>query len=241
MGLSEDELYEPSQRPEQAGADFIGVRSSDRRHTTVVAKERITQMYAKGGMLDSQTTDSQFEFATPTSVKKADKLKHSKQDPCHHDSESYYRAGAVSPEALTNKSPVSSRHDELKVTSTGDRLSASADFQHRRQLEQDLVFARVEIQMLRDQVGHLEMIRDLQEERISELRMQLFDGTHMLNPEEQSQVLIEVPRRAPSVGVSAHERATGTPVTVDKHVDAVHGPLGAALRQPQNTYKRKRA
>lgn len=84
-------------------------------------------------MLDSQTTDSQFEFARPPSAKIADKSKELKQDSSHNgtyeidgavellfdvlpaaypsisaDSESYGRGSTASPEALANESPVSS-------------------------------------------------------------------------------------------------------------------------------------
>ncbi|KAI0362805.1 hypothetical protein OH77DRAFT_1417100 [Trametes cingulata] len=198
---SSDEEFEPSQRFDDERLDIVTARSLSARKATTGATHRITKLYARGGPLDSQTTDSQFEVST----RRQDIT--SRDDTSIPSTVTLYAAHEDNqPEVISRR--VMSSEAQLRVKPCGlpsparstprspTYEPAAPDSWHVKEGGTQLALAHVEIDMLRNQVKSLEAIRRLQDERISELQTELFDATHMLDPSEESQVLVEIPWRA---------------------------------------------
>ncbi|KAI0359732.1 hypothetical protein OH77DRAFT_859903 [Trametes cingulata] len=113
--------------------------------------------------------------------------------PCNSELRSTEQQHQPVSHRTTSPAPMRLRGEYTRSSSPESGLAPYTP--HRPDSSAQLALAYAQIDMLRDQVKHLKTIQRLQNDRIEELQTELFDATHMLDPAEESQVLLEIPQR----------------------------------------------
>ncbi|KAI8994036.1 hypothetical protein BD414DRAFT_527953 [Trametes punicea] len=155
MAPSDDD-YQPSQ---ELNETIATLDLPPRRQVMATAKQRIARLYEHGSLLDSQTTDSQFQFTEFVN----EPLAHAGTSQRMHVQRQADGVLAGDHDGRINVKDESVK--QIPVAFVGQAISCP----HAGVLPTDLQLAHAEIRMLRDQVRNLEAIRQIQDDRIRKL------------------------------------------------------------------------
>ncbi|KAL1939914.1 hypothetical protein VTO73DRAFT_9614 [Trametes versicolor] len=205
-GHCSGEEYEPSQVLSDSDHHQRQYFRRTTRKASGRAKERISHAYDAGAILDSQTSDSQFIHAAESTG--------DVDSPSSHASAGFADDHAES-DGGTSRLGFADDHAESDggaSRSYDDASSAEerSETDRVRRLEGDLRRAYAQIEFLRSQVEDLEEVGMIQHRRIGELQARILDEAFILDPEEQSQVLIPVASTLNNMTSGVHHRASTT-------------------------------